>query len=279
MDQPLPLLLPPVIAHRGDRAFAPENTLSSFRQAATKGASWVEFDATLCRDTASPPVIFHDDRVGRTTNLPDAPLTEIGFDALRTADAGSWFSPQFKGEQVPTLAEAVELCQSLGLGMNIEVKVSENGQTDTPEPYDEALAVLTAKRVLEACDYKADGKLLFSSFSTPALIYIKSKLPEIPRGYLLHKLWPSEGEFRGRLRVIEPSTLNLNQALLTSVASVAYFRKIMQEELGRELPILVYTVNDYARANELINWGVSALFSDDPAGVTRALKNTGAKRV
>ena len=279
MDQPIPLLLSPVIAHRGDRAFAPENTLSAFRQAAEKGATWVEFDATLCRDTASPPVIFHDDRVGRTTNLPDAPLTEISFDSLRAADAGSWFAPQFKGEQVPMLAEAVALCQSLGLGVNIEVKVSENGQTDTPEPYDDALAVLTAKRVLEGCDYKADGKLLISSFSTPALIYIKAHAPEIPRGYLLHRLWPSEGEFRGRLRVIEPSTFNLNQALLESPASVAYFRKIMQEELGRELPILAYTVNNYERANELISWGVSALFSDDPAGVTQALKNTGAKRV
>lgn len=279
MDQPASLQLPAVIAHRGDRAFAPENTLSSFRQAAAKGATWVEFDATLCRDTSAPAIIFHDDRVGRTTNLPDAPLTEIGFDALRAADAGSWFSPAFKGEQVPTLEEAVALCQSLGLGMNIEVKVSENGQTDTPEPYDEALAVLTAKRVLEACDYEAYGKLLFSSFSTPALMYIKAHAPEIPRGYLLHKLWPSEGELRGRLRVIEPSTLNLNQALLESPASVEYFRKIMREELGRELPILVYTVNEPARANELINWGISALFSDDPAAIAFVLKNTGAKRV
>ena len=41
---------PIIIAHRGDKACAPENTLSAFKQAADKGAAGIEFDVKLTAD-------------------------------------------------------------------------------------------------------------------------------------------------------------------------------------------------------------------------------------
>lgn len=275
MDNTMALSLSPVIAHRGDRLYAPENTLAAIRQAAAKGAKWVEFDATLTLDTSKPVVIFHDDRVGRTTNLPDQPLADIAFDELRAADAGSWFAPAFAGERVPTLAEMMALCRELGLGMNIEIKVSSNGNRESPEPFDDALAGLTAQRVLEDMGGAGDG-VLISSFSTTALLYAKEHAPLLPRGYLLHKLWPDEAEFRRRLRAIDPATLNLNEALLPSPEAVAGFRAIMKAELDRALPILAYTVNDAARAKNLWEWGVSAVFTDCPGDLPVPPESTGA---
>lgn len=260
-----------VIAHRGDRACAPENTLAAIRQAAAKGAKWVEFDATLTRDTAAPVVVFHDDTVGRTTNLPDVPITEVGFDELRAADAGSWFSPAYKGEGVPTLKEMVALCRELGLGMNIEIKVSSNGKVDTPEPYDDALAQLTARRVLEDLDISRLDDVLLSSFSAPALLYAKEYAPRVPRGYLLHRRWADEQDFRRRLRAIEPVTMNLNQELLPDFAAVDYFGRVMYEELGREPPILAYTVNELERAIKLKEMGVSAIFTDCPGDLLQQI--------
>ena len=254
------LTLPKIIAHRGDRAFAPENTLVAIRQAAAKGARWVEFDATLCADTSAPVVIFHDDRIGRTTNGGDRALTEVGFAELRALDAGGWFAPQFAGEQVPTLAEVVALCRQLGLGMNIEIKVSETGAANTPEPFDVALAQLTARRVVEDLgEERAD--ILLSSFSTEALLVAKALLPEVPRGYLLHSLWPEDAadpnwpEFRRRLGLVSPATVNLNEVLITGVGVVA-------KAEGR--PVLAYTVNDVARAQALLALGVASIFTDDP---------------
>jgi glycerophosphoryl diester phosphodiesterase len=89
-----------VIAHRGASGHAPENTLASFRRAVSLGATFIETDLQLTRDTRF--VAIHDDTVDRTTNgkgrVHDLTLTE-----LRRLDAGSWFGSEFTGERVPTL--------------------------------------------------------------------------------------------------------------------------------------------------------------------------------
>lgn len=280
------LTLTPVIAHRGDRRFAPENTLYAFRQAARKGAKWVEFDATLTRDTGAPVVIFHDDEVGRTTNLPNRPITAVGFDELRNADAGSWFSESFAGEKVPTLAETVELCDGLGLAMNIEIKVSGNGDRESPEPFEDRLAILTAQRVIEDVLALRKGNwdnILLSSFSTAALLKVAEMAPEAPRGYLLHKLWPDDNfdeklpEFSQRLARIMPQTVNLNQELLSSPARVDRFRAVIARTLGQHLPLLAYTVNDPLRYEKLLEWGVFGVFTDMPGVLLNPVKDSGAE--
>ncbi|MBY5753967.1 glycerophosphoryl diester phosphodiesterase [Rhizobium leguminosarum bv. viciae] len=92
-----------VQAHRGASAIAPENTIAAFRAAAEQGAEWVELDVALLAD--GTPVVIHDVSIDRCSsskgNLAD--LTASDLDAI---DAGSWFSPKFKGEPLPTKARA-----------------------------------------------------------------------------------------------------------------------------------------------------------------------------
>jgi glycerophosphoryl diester phosphodiesterase len=57
---------PIILAHRGDLAHAPENTLPSFSQAIQKGADGVELDAKLTSD--GQVIVIHDTTVDRTTN-------------------------------------------------------------------------------------------------------------------------------------------------------------------------------------------------------------------
>ena len=55
-----------VIAHRGDSAHAPENTLAAFRRAVEIGADAIELDVRLAADGV--PVVIHDATLDRTTS-------------------------------------------------------------------------------------------------------------------------------------------------------------------------------------------------------------------
>jgi glycerophosphoryl diester phosphodiesterase len=85
---------PAVIAHRGDKKNAPENTLAAFKLAAEKGADAIELDVQLSAD--GQVIVFHDPVVDRTTNGTGR-VSTFSLDALRDLDAGSWFSEHFKG--------------------------------------------------------------------------------------------------------------------------------------------------------------------------------------
>jgi hypothetical protein len=93
-----------VIAHRGDRAGAPENTLAAIRSAIFKGADAVEIDVRWSRDGI--PVVLHDEGLGRTTNCAGL-MTTWKIADLSGCDAGSWFDERFRGERVPTLRAAL----------------------------------------------------------------------------------------------------------------------------------------------------------------------------
>ncbi len=92
-------------AHRGDCKNAPENTLPAFASAVRKGAHQIEFDVKLSRDGVL--VIMHDATVDRTTG-GTGKVADLTFRELRSLDAGSWFSPRFKGTRIPTLRETLE---------------------------------------------------------------------------------------------------------------------------------------------------------------------------
>src|SRR5258706_3953479 len=118
------LQLPKVIGHRGAMAYAPENTLASFREARRRGASWVEIDVKLTADAV--PIVMHDSSLART----------MGIDRLaaetRRAELPS---------EVPTFEEAIDCFRELGLGCNVEIKRCEGRETETAR-----LTVATLRR-------------------------------------------------------------------------------------------------------------------------------------
>ena len=116
-------LLPLIIAHRGDAANAPENTIPAFRKALDLGADGIELDVRLTKDEKL--VVFHDRRLDRTSN-GHGPVNHHTQSEVLDLDAGSWFGPDFMGEQPPTLDEAFESLPSDFL-INVEMKVIMKG--------------------------------------------------------------------------------------------------------------------------------------------------------
>ena len=89
-----------VVAHRGCRSLYPENTLEGFRKAISLGVVHPTRDGKL--------VITHDDTLERCSNgtgmVRDRTLAE-----LKALDFGLWKGEKFRGTQIPTLEELLDL--------------------------------------------------------------------------------------------------------------------------------------------------------------------------
>ncbi len=98
-----------VIAHRGGKGLAPENTLAAFTHSAALGVDVLEMDLRQSSDGAL--IILHDRRVDRTTNGQGA-ADSLTLAQLKQLDAGYHFSPdgqtfpyRGQGVAIPTLDE------------------------------------------------------------------------------------------------------------------------------------------------------------------------------
>ncbi|KGS13951.1 MULTISPECIES: glycerophosphoryl diester phosphodiesterase [Pseudomonas syringae group] len=168
MPKHAPLVRSPLIAHRGAKAYAPENTLLALETAAQRGARWVEIDVKLTRD--GQPVVIHDDLLDRTTNGRGAVVLH-DLNAIRQLDAGSWFAPEFAGLQVPTFEEVVNCALRLKLGLQVELKPTIGDDVETAE-----VVMPILKRL-----WPADNEALFvSSFSVRSLTAARRLWADVP---------------------------------------------------------------------------------------------------
>ena len=232
--------MPKIIGHRGACGLAPENTLASLKKAAEAGATFVEIDVTLTRDSIA--VIQHDSDVRRCTN-GSGPVLLKSLEEVKTLDAGSWFAPEFKGEKIPTLKEAVETLKTLNLGLNLEIKPTIGWQ------------IPTAKQVAkELLDYWPEElPLLISSFGVECLIETHRHIPELPLGYLTSAIPP---DWERRMADYGCASLHCERHYVNQ-DQVAAIRKAGYR-------VLVYTVNDPDEAKKLLDWGADAIITDFP---------------
>lgn len=235
---------PRIIGHRGAKLHAPENTLIGIETAAAQGARMVEIDVMLTADLV--PVVIHDLTLDRTTD-GTGPVAEWEYADLATLDAGSAFDRRFAGARIPSLAQVIDLCLRLDLGLNIEIKPAPGREEET------AMVALTLARTLWPEDRPAP---LVSSFVLKSMEAAKTIAPDWPRGMLFDRRPENWAEIADG---IDAATLNLNQARETedSIAELA--------SLGR--PILLYTCNDARRARALLAAGATGIITDTPEGL------------
>jgi glycerophosphoryl diester phosphodiesterase len=146
------------IGHRGARAHAPDNTLTSLRVAAELGADMVEFDVQRTAD--GQIAVVHDayltDADGRAWPVRRSTLAE-----LQAIDLGG-------GERVPSLDEALDACEAQNMAAYIELK---DGAT---VPF-----VVDALR-----RYDMAGYCIVGSFRPDWLVELKTVAPEIATSVL-----------------------------------------------------------------------------------------------
>ncbi|AEG69393.1 glycerophosphodiester phosphodiesterase [Ralstonia solanacearum] len=230
---------PRAIAHRGAGKLAPENTLAAFRHGASFGYRMFEFDVKLSGDGVA--VLLHDATLERTTSGRGR-IDALSFSQIAQLDAGSWHSPAFAGEPVPTLAAIARyLCANDCLA-NIEIKPVPGAEWRT------GAAVALDVRSLWA---GAGVPPLLSSFSEEALVAARETAPELPRALLLDTL-PTD--WLDRLRALDCVALDANHRALTPEVIAAAHTEGFR--------VCCYTVNDAERAGLLWGAGVDSLITD-----------------
>ena len=249
MSTSAPPPLPPVTGHRGAKGHAPENTMAGLRKAVGLGARWVEFDVKLTADNEL--ILFHDDTLSRTTD-GKGPVARMTLAEIRKLDAGRWFSPDFVDEPVPTLAEAMDYLAENGIGANVEVKACPGREAETGA---------AVARALAGRWFGGPIPMLISSFSTDSLAAARQAAQQIPRGFLTLK-FPKD--WAARMRELECATFHVLDRRLTE-ARVRAIR-----EAGYRT--LAYTVNEPARARELLSWGVESVITDYPDRISAVVR-------
>ena len=231
---------PRIFAHRGGGSLAPENTLAAIRLGQSLGYTAAEFDVKLSRDGVA--MLLHDDTLERTTS-GKGEAGVLDWAALAALDAGAWHSAEHRGEGVARFDAAVQLLKSRGTMAHVEIKPSPGREKETGAH----VAALCA----EFWKGAAVAPLL-SSFSFEALSAAQLMAPELPRGWLTEEI--SEDTWT-RIELLEAVSVHTDH------------RKLQRSDLERThdkgVRLLVYTVNDAARAQTLFGWGVDGMFTDN----------------
>lgn len=242
---------PSVWAHRCGGVLAPENTLAGLRVSQALGCGAVEFDVMLSRDGV--PVLIHDETLDRTTN-GHGWVAETSAAVLAGLDAGTWFDSRFATESIPLLRDAVALCVSAGLVMNVEIKPGRGREAETAGVIARTLEHL-------GCD---PGMMLLSSFSTRALAVLGTQAPKFPRGLLVDSIPP---DWQARCDALGCQWLHCNSRALDE-GTVA-------EILASGRRLVVYTENDVVAAKTRLDWGVAGVITDRPDVLVPALEGRG----
>ena len=230
---------PRIIAHRGGGTRAPENTLAGMRKAKEMGYAGVEFDVMLAADAT--PILMHDQTLERTTS-GSGMIAATAFADMLKLDAGSWFSPEYAGELVPSFERAGKLCVELGLWADIEIKPAKGFEAETGRA-----AALLARELWRG----APVQPLLSSFRPEALAAAKAAAPELPRGALTPKIPP---DWEHWMEVLGCVSLHCDYRLLLPQEARAV------RDAGYWL--FCYTVNDPQIVRVLFDWGVDAVITD-----------------
>lgn len=229
-----------IIAHRGYSARAPENTLAALRAALDAGTDSVEFDIHTAAD--GTPVLIHDNNLGRTTNGV-GPVRRRTIGQLKRLDAGAWFSPEFEGEPIPTLEEALDEVRGRVRRVYAEVK----GYREL-EDLDRMVRITHELGMLE--------RTTFISIDWRIVERIHGWGESVTVGYIVTEA-DHAGEALDRAIVRGRSILDFDARLVLA-------RPELIAESHREgIPTAVWTVNDRDTAARLARAGVDRFTTDD----------------
>ena len=244
------------IGHRGASAYAPEHTFAAYDLALEQGADYIEIDLQMTADGVL--VALHDKTLNRTADAPEGVperycrglVSKKTLEQIKMCDAGSWFSPEYAGEQIPTLEE---IFQRYGTSVNYYI---ETKNPDAAPGMEEELVRLLEKYGLIPDPAAANWQVLIQSFSAESLMKIHELEPSLP---LIQLYWA--GTSKSIQRDLD--------AVSEYAVGIGPYKKDVDAALveaahERCLAVHPYTVNTVEEMEALIALGVDGMFTNNP---------------
>jgi glycerophosphoryl diester phosphodiesterase len=246
---------PIVFGHRGASGEAPENTLVAFECALAQGAAILETDVQVTRD--GKPVIAHDPEVSRTTE-GHGRISELSLAELQGLDAGYRFSPdggrshpyRGRGIRVPTLREVFDALPEVRL--NLELKQND--------------ARLIEGVVQAVAECKRAELTLLAAAEDDTLAAVRG---ELRRQGVETAMGASVGDVLGFVRAAQGQGEPPPEPMALQIPPSFGGRPLVTPELvafahRHEVQVHVWTVNEEAEMERLLDLGVDGVMSDFP---------------
>lgn len=238
LDWPGPIPL----AHRGGASEAPENTLPAFQRAVDLGYRYLETDAHVTADGVV--VAFHDDDLSRTCGRPGF-IRELTWAELSTARVAGT-------EPIPRLDELLEAFPDARF--NIDCKTDR-----AVEPLGDVLERLGAL-----------DRVCIGAFSDRRLRRLRGRFGS----RLCTSAGPVETGVLKFLHVKLPGPVAAQVPVRTRGVTVVT-RRFVEACHRRGVAVHVWTVDDPAEMERLLDLGVDGLMTDVPAALKDVLVRRG----
>ncbi len=252
---------PIAYAHRGGGATHPENTVAAFDNAVALGFTYIELDVHLSKDGVL--VVCHDGKLDRTTNMRGE-IRNLTYDEIRTADAGYRFSMdggktfpfRGKGIGVPRLEDVLKRyphsrfsidpkCdEAVGPLMDLLAKLNA---------YDRVGLTCVPIRRIETARKRAPGKICTGM-----------SMPEVVRAFA-----------ESQVGAIAPRGAQYVQVPLYRKGIGVVNAKFIRAAHVSGLRVHVWTINDEATMNYLLDIGCDGIFTDRPELLKKVLIERG----
>lgn len=219
------------IAHRGAKAYEPENTLQAFQKALDLNSDGIELDVHLSTD--GHIIVIHDETIDRTTNgkgsVNDFTLAELKSFLID------------EKYQIPTLNEVFDLVNKKCL-INIELK----GLRTAPK------VVELIEKYISEKDWKYEN-FIISSFDWNKLEETSNLNPNIPIGVLTEENIDLALAFAEKIKAkaIHPDFQLLNPDNVNEMHKKGFL-------------VLPWTVNTKEDIQKVKSYQVDGIISDNP---------------
>lgn len=234
------------IAHRGGIGNAGENTLEAFAAAVATGYRFVETDVHLTRD--GEIVAFHDADLARMTGRAGR-IADLDWQDIAGMEVDG-------GGRIPRLDDLLETWPDLFI--NIDPK--------SDAVVDPLIALLRRRRAV--------GRVCIGSFSTARLRKVRAALgPELATSMGPHEII--------RLRLASLGLGQVPAGVVCAQVPIRYYGvRVLDQRLiscahEAGLKVHVWTINDRATMERLLDLGVDAIMTDDLALLKSVMQSRG----
>jgi len=238
------------VSHRGASGHAPEHTLMSYDMGEKMHGDSIEVDLQMTKD--GQLIAMHDEKVDRTTDgtgyVKDMELAEV-----KELDAGGWFNEtypeyaneKYEGLQVPTLEEVFQK-----FGKNNSYYIETKSPAIYPGMEKELLRLVNKYKINK-------DKLLVQSFSPESLKIMHELDSSIQLVQLL--------SYRSYATITDEEIAGVKEYAMGIGPNHTYLNEeYIQKVVNHGLEIHPYTVNEKERMKQLIDWGVTGMFTNFP---------------